>query len=141
MYNPLYGLEFFPAATTEFRKALTLAPLRRPVEALGASVLARPGVRARLARRPLTVNVHVAGLGEAHLALGPDAFRLVDGYAAAADLAVRVPPTVLASVRSGSRALASTLAREAARGQVRVRGLARGGPRLLSLALAALRRG
>lgn len=138
VYNPLYGLTFFPAVTTEFRKALGLAPLRRHVEALGVRVLAAERVRSALARRPIVINLRVAGIDDAHIVLGPDAFRLVDGQATGAHFKVRVPPTVLASLRNGSKAFARTLARETARGRVRVRGLP-GGIRLARLAAALIR--
>lgn len=140
VYNPLYGLTFFPAATTEFRKALGLAPLRRHVEALGARVLTRASTRSVLARRPLVVNLRIDGLDDAHLVLGAEAFRLVDGRAPNAHLEVRMPPTVVASLRNGNRALAQTLARELARGRVRVRGLARSSPQLARLAATLVRR-
>ncbi len=139
VYHPLYGLTFVPAATTEFRKALGLAPLRPHIDAFGARVLARGRVSAALARRPLVVNLRVTGLDDAHLVLKPDAFRLEPGHAAEAYLTVQVPASVLASARTGRRAFARTLAREAARGRVRISGLVRGGPRLAALAWSVVR--
>lgn len=144
VYGPLYGLTFFPAATTEFRKALGLGQLRRPVALAGERLLAaRPGLRAALARRPLVVNLRVDGVGEGHVVLAADGFRVETRPHDAADLGVRLPGTVLASGRDANGdvnvgALARAVAREAARGRVRVRGLVRRGAVLARLA-AALR--
>lgn len=141
VYHPLYGLTFVPNTAVEFRKTLGLAPLGRHVEQLGVRALARPRVAAALRRRPLVVNLRVDGLDDASLVLAPDGFRFTPGHAARAHLTVRLPASVLAAARGGVRALTRTLAREAARGQMRVSGLARSGPRLAALAWALARAG
>jgi GNAT superfamily N-acetyltransferase len=142
VYNPLYGLTFFPVATTEFRKALGLGQLRRHIALVGDRLLARSGMRAALARRPLVVNLSVDSLGDGHVVLAAEGFRLEEGTHPSADLAVRLPLVVVASGRDGNlAAMARTTVREAARGRVRIRGLIRSGPALVRLAAALIRGG
>lgn len=140
LYEPIFDFIFVPAVTTEYRKVLGIGPLRPRVAQLGTALLARARVRRALARRPLTIDLHVEGLDSAHLVLAAEGFQLEAGAAAGgADLAVLAPYAVIASLADGAAALVRTAAAELARGRLRVRGVVRSGPRLGALLLSLLR--
>jgi hypothetical protein len=137
-YGPRFGYTLAPEVTIQFRKYLGPGALAPRVAELGTRLLARPPV-CRALRRPLVIDLVIAGFPPCHAVLAADGFRLEPGVAAAADLRARLAYPLLTEFAGRSWPPWGALLHAMGRGDLAVSGLLKATPRLAALAVACLR--
>ena len=137
-FHPRFGYTLAPEVTIQFRKYLGPGALAPRVAELGAQLLARPAVR-RALRRPLVIDLTIAGFPPCHAVLAAAGFRLERGAAAAADLRVRLSYLLLTAFAGRDFPHWGVFLHAMGRGELAVSGLWRSAPRLAALAMASLR--
>ena len=136
LYDGLYrwlGYIFLPGRTATFRKILSLRPLQRKVEELGAQLLAQSRLRRALVQHPMVVDLRIDTLPPCHLELTAHAFCLREGGAPNPCLRIRAPYSLLAAFVHGLGAFVKSAVLNLLMGRLRIRGLLRNGPSLLKV--------
>jgi GNAT superfamily N-acetyltransferase len=118
-----FGYVFVPTVGTYYRKHLRLEGLKERVQRLGGVLLSGPALRRVLDARTVIANVDVSGLPPARVTLGASGFSLEEGFAARADISVRLPYRLLAALGGGVRRAVLPILGSLLGGSLRIRGV------------------
>jgi hypothetical protein len=124
------GHRALPTVTAEYRKILSVRALHTKLQEFADRLRSRPLLQRLLKREPMTVRIEVCGFQPCDLILSLESSHCATELSGRPDLRLRIPYTVLASLRNGSLAAVRSVAGDLVSGQIRISGLLRAFGRL-----------